>query len=90
MNTSIKRAAHASWCKLGDEAAILDRSKGVYFKLNRTGAIIWEALHESTHRSDLAKTLAERWGISEAQALQDVSSFLDNLNQLNLLEHEIS
>lgn len=89
METAIKRAAHASWCKLGDEAALLDRSKGLYFKLNQSGTIIWEALREPISKSELVNTLVERCGISETLALHDVTNFLDNLKQLNLVEQEL-
>ena len=86
VETIVKRAAHAASCKFGTELALLDPVKGFYFKLNPAATLIWEALEKGSTKNALAASLIEKWGVAEQQAFEDVSSFLENLKELSLLE----
>ena len=73
--------------ELGQEAALLDTKTGNFFTLNETGKFIWDVVvsnHFNIEQAGLA--LSDEYEISEEEAFQAVSSFLDELRDQKLLE----
>ena len=54
--------------------------------LNDTGAYLWELLEQDRTVHELATALAERFDVSIETARSDVEIFLDEIDQLGLLE----
>lgn len=69
---------------LADESR---KNQGI-FKLNDEGASLFNLFKNGGEISDGAKLLSESYGITLKQAEQDVSEFVELLNQFNMLEEE--
>jgi len=69
-----------------DGLAVFHMGRGAMFKSNAIGSEIWRTVIEQ-HRDKhgIAKTLAGRFGVSAAQAEQDVSRFLAQLQEQELI-----
>ena len=59
--------------------------KGV-IKLNESGGILWNLLADGADLDKLATGLIAYYGISQKEAKQDVSDFLDTLRKAGCLE----
>ena len=72
---------------IGEEA---DRMNGV-LKLNETGAFLWKCLteHDCTE-ADLIAAMMGEYSIDQAAAHKDVSSFVDALRTLDVLDKSVS
>ena len=86
--TLVSRVDHAFSERLDDETVVLDARQGRYVAFNRTGTVLWEALHEPATVGALANRLAEVCGIDRDRALADVSAFVDGLAARELVTLE--
>jgi hypothetical protein len=80
------RQAGLTWHVAGDEVVVLDLHGSVYLKLNGSGRVLWERLAVSSTEAELVVTLVEEFGIDEERATRDVTAFIADLDQRNLLE----
>lgn len=55
-------------------------------KLNDSGALLWNAIMDGAGKDQLVRLLTGAYDISEAQAEEDVSSFLETLRGAGCLE----
>jgi len=85
MVTMQLRQADLTWQIAGDDVVVLDLEGSVYFKLNGSGRVLWEALTEPRTEPELAAALVERYGIDESRAATDVAAFLADLRARGLL-----
>lgn len=53
--------------------------------LNDTGVFLWELLKTDIEREELAKRLAEEYGIDQATAQTDTDAFLKTLAEADIL-----
>ncbi len=70
---------------LGDEAVLLNLKTGMYWGLNRTGAVIW---NEISRHGDVQKTLAalcDRYDASEEHLAAALEELLEQLLKEELL-----
>lgn len=68
-----------------DGGVLLDIDKGVYFKLNAVGALVWKGLSDADTVSDIISKVASTYALSEAQARSDVRKFICELTHNGLL-----
>lgn len=61
------------------EAVIIKLSTGVYYSVDRAGALIWQALAAGHAAAAVASALAEAGGVSEDRASADVDRVLATL-----------
>lgn len=61
------------------EAVILELSKGQYFRLNRTGNLLWDLIRQNVETPKLLSTLVESYSISQEVALKDLTDFISTL-----------
>ena len=47
--------------------------------LNSVGVLLWNALETEQTKESLVKVLTARYDVSEAQAMEDIKKFLQNL-----------
>jgi hypothetical protein len=71
---------------LQDEVVILDRDGGNVHQLNVTASYIWEQCDGRTSPEAIAERLAEAFGRTPGEVLDDVMRTLDNLRTISLLE----
>ena len=64
------------------EALLLNVADGMYYALNRTGAVVWEALNDG---SDPVEAVASAWPDVPLDAVRaDVQQVLDDLTEAGL------
>jgi hypothetical protein len=71
---------------LGDEVAILELDKGVYYGLNPTGARVWDLLRSPTSVRSLLDALLADYDVDGDTARQDLLELLDSLRAHGLIE----
>ena len=75
-----------TWHVAGDEVVVLDLGGSVYLKLNGSGRVLWERLAEPCTEADLVAALIDAYDIDRTRAEADVTSFVADLRQRQLLE----
>lgn len=68
-----------------DGGTVLDLRDGRLFRLNFTASLIWEQLRHGQSELQIARTVADHFGISEDVARNDVAQFLKLAGQYELL-----
>jgi Coenzyme PQQ synthesis protein D (PqqD) len=84
--TVLRRADAVVDADLGEEAVLLDTSRGVAFRLNPAGAWLWERLREPTPLSRLAEGLGEHFSIEAGRAMADTENFATTMIGRGLIE----
>ena len=74
-----------AWRVVEEEVLALDIDASEYLSINRTGALLWEALSHGSSPTELASLLADRAQISRARAQTDVDAFLGQLRERGLI-----
>jgi hypothetical protein len=76
---------HAS-ATVHDETVVLHQREGVYYGLNATGAIVWQALDSPRTIAELAALLQEQFDVTEEKAKEDVQRLIEELLGKKLVE----
>jgi hypothetical protein len=79
LDTTISRASGWIAETLGGDLVMLDPSRDCYLRLNRTGALLWQALAEPATVRELADALTQAEGIPADRAGQDALAFVNHL-----------
>jgi hypothetical protein len=74
------------WRELEGEVILLDLRSSMYFTLNDTGRLLWDALARPSTFASLSNSIVEAYGVADAQAAADVQAFLADLVEHELLE----
>jgi hypothetical protein len=81
-----RRRADVLMARVGQEILVLDRSEDLVHQLNPTASSIWE-LCDGTHSlTDIAQQLVDTLDIDFLTALHDVTTILQQLHTLALLD----
>lgn len=72
--------------RLGDEVAILELDRGVYFGLNHSGALLWDALQKPIAVSALHASMIAEYEVDNATAREDLLRLLEHLRTAGLIE----
>jgi coenzyme PQQ synthesis protein D (PqqD) len=67
-----------------DGAVLMDISRGQMFSINPVGWRIWQQLKDGHTPEDIAEAFVTDFGISREQALNDVSEFVQQLEEQQL------
>lgn len=73
-------------CDLDDGRALLDLRKSKYYKLNNTGALVWEWLEEGATIDTLAEKMMEQFSVEDAQCRADINGILSSFLDAGLIE----
>jgi Coenzyme PQQ synthesis protein D (PqqD) len=84
--TTLGRTDRAVHGELPEETVLLDVEEGIAVRLNASGAWLWGRLEEPLRTDELARGLAQEFGIDEERALDDVLAFARELTRRGLLE----
>jgi len=68
-----------------DGLVLLDVNGGLVLASNSIGARIWQLLDEQRTAIDIARHLADEYGVSVDRAAEDVAAFLDALAERGLV-----
>jgi hypothetical protein len=60
------------------------------YKINGTGSLIWELLGSAKTIAELAAAVAREYGVDVAHAQSDVTSFVNELKAVGLVEVPVS
>ncbi|MBI5210008.1 MAG: PqqD family protein [Elusimicrobia bacterium] len=71
--------------RVEDEAVLVDQDEAVVWRLNETGAVIWDAMDGRRTAGDIARRLCEVFDIDEPAARRDTLEFLSALAAKDLL-----
>ena len=79
-STRLVRAADVLFSSLADdEGVLLSMTAGLYFSLNKTAVVVWDALEKVRTIGQLAQGLSDRFKVSEEQAMADVRTLVAEL-----------
>lgn len=56
-----------------------------YIELNASAAFLWEEMKEPKTIAELEKAMEEQFGLSNAEAAEDVKSFLEELQEHDMI-----
>ena len=85
-STVVVRRSEPLSAKVGEEIVIFSAERGAYHAFGASGSRIWELLEEPTTLSALCGALRSEYDVDEQRCLEDVSSFLEELRQAQLIE----
>ncbi len=81
------REANVAWRVVDNEAVVLQADSSAYFGLNQVGTMLWEELTGHPKSApDLVAWARLRFLDTPASLPEEVSRFLDELVELNLVE----
>jgi hypothetical protein len=72
--------------RVGDEVAILDLERSIYFGLDPVGARIWELLQQPTALAAVLQAVLAEFEVDEATARVDLLALVDALLEQRLVE----
>ena len=72
--------------RVGDDLAILDLDRSVYYGLDFVGARIWELLQEPTELSTVLSVVVEEFEVDDATARADLLALVHELCDKQLVE----
>jgi hypothetical protein len=85
MSDVVRLRKGLEWRTVEREIVALDTVDSRYLSVNRSGAVLWDALGAGATREALAKLLVERFDVEPATAVRDVDAFVDALARQGLL-----
>jgi hypothetical protein len=80
------RTDDLAWREIDDEVILLDLRSAEYLRLNESGSLLWMLLQPGRTAGQLAESLAERFDLSDEQAVTDVAGFLESCGTKGLLQ----
>ena len=80
------RPGVVEWRELEQEVVAVDTRRSLYMAVNRSGAILWPALLEGAEVNELVDRLMEAYGLDRTTAARDVDTFVQALENQDLLE----
>jgi hypothetical protein len=72
---------------LGDEVAILELDRGVYYGLNDTGSFLWNLMQQPVRVNEMRAALVEEFDVDADTAEKDLLRVLADLRDAGLIEH---
>jgi hypothetical protein len=80
------RSEDLVWQKVDSDVVVLDLRTSIYFRINGSGAALWEQLAAGATIHQLENSLVSEFGISAERAASDVKAFLDDARARGFLE----
>ena len=69
-----------------DEAVLLDDVRDLFFGVNPTGSLLWDAMAEAVTLQSLADLIASRFEVPRDEAWRDTVQFVTELERHGLVE----
>jgi hypothetical protein len=84
-NSELKVAKEVRETVNQDGAVLLDVRQGLCFSLNPIGTRIWEMVKDGFSLDEITDTLQQEFRLSRSQVAEDVSEFLKQLEEKQLI-----
>lgn len=82
-----KRNPHVAWQKVDGLIVMVElNEKRLFHKMNSVGSLIWELCDGNNDTDSMTKKIVDEFDVSDDQAKNDVTAFLEQLKSMNLLE----
>ncbi|MBL4773794.1 MAG: PqqD family protein [Alcanivoracaceae bacterium] len=65
---------------------LLEPEAGLYFELNETSVLIYQAIAEELETNDILDRMTEKYNISQSVALEDIASLTKQLLENNIIK----
>lgn len=82
----VRIAASVYARSFGDDVVLLDFKRGEYFGLDDVGAEIWKGIEAGCTVRAIARTLVDRYEVTEDEALRDVLTLVSQMEREQLVE----
>ncbi len=79
------KSSELIWREMEDGTVIISPEGGQVRVLNEVGTLVWQLVDGKRTVRDICDLVAQEYEISEAEAASDVKSFLQELNQRDIL-----
>jgi hypothetical protein len=89
-NSAIKVAKGVRETVNQDGAVLLDIEQGLCFSLNPVGTRIWEMIKDGRSVDEIADALEEEFRLPRTQLLTDISDFVNQLENMQLVGNQPS
>jgi len=86
LKTTVKRVEDMVCADLNDMTVMMSIENGNYYGLDDIATVIWNIIEEPLKVGDLIDKLVQEFEISAEECEKDVISFLNELEEQNLLE----
>lgn len=73
-----------------DGAVLLALGRGAVLRLNATGALVFQRLQQGVAEPQIVAEVCDRFGILPRTAEEDISVFLNAIEQLGLVHRDLS
>jgi len=83
----VRVSSNQVYSQLGNEVAILELDRGVYYGLNDTGSFLWNLMQKPVRVNEMSAALVEEFEIDAETAEQDLLRVLADLRDAGLIEH---
>ncbi len=83
----VRVSSNQVYSRLGDEVAILELDRGVYYGLNDTGSFLWNLMQKPVRVNEMRAALVEEFDVDAVTAEQDLLRVLADLRDAGLIEH---
>ncbi|HAF31144.1 MAG TPA: lasso peptide biosynthesis PqqD family chaperone [Bacteroidales bacterium] len=85
VETIIQRNNDILASDLDGEKVMMSIKKGEYYGLGKTGTFIWDNIEKPIKISDLIHMITEKYKIDETQCLNDITPFMNDLIEKELV-----
>jgi hypothetical protein len=82
------RTENVAWREIEGETILLDLRTSTYLATNATATLLWRRLEQGGTESDLVAVLVAEFEVPEGQAAADVSAFLADCRERDLVAEE--
>jgi len=83
----VRVSSNQVYSRLGDEVAILELDRGVYYGLNDTGSFLWNLMKKPVRVNEMRAALVEEFDVDADTAEKDLLRVLADLRDAGLIEH---
>jgi hypothetical protein len=83
----VRVSSNQVYSRLGDEVAILELDRGVYYGLNDTGSFLWNLMQKPVRVNEMSAALVEEFDVDAETAEKDLLQVLGDLRDAGLIEN---
>jgi len=83
--TRLQPSPDVLFSRVGDEAVLLNLASGVYYSLDRVGALVWETMAGGGSLGDVQGTVYRQFSVEHDVLWADISVLVDDLHRNGLV-----
>lgn len=73
-------------CDLNNESVMLNLNSGVYFGMNETATVVWNAVGQKKNFAEMVRMIEEEFEVDAAESRKDLEEFLNQLLKKELIQ----